>query len=537
MTEFIETIGSETTDEVPPFPETSNYKGDRENFIRQFPRNLGSNIALFIVQVGIGIWMIPYFIHNLGVAAYGLIPLAMSLTQYVSLVTLAISGGISRFLTIDLQQKKFDKANITFNTGFWGLLALIIAFLPFLALLIYFVPFIFVIPVDQVTSSKLLFGGVLGAFLLTTLASSFGASTFAFNRLDLRNLGQIIRMLSMLFGVVISFKLLKPSLEYVAVATLLAACFGLGANYLFWRQLTPELRIDLSKFDMSRLKELLTMGGWLIVNQIGYLLFLQIDLIVVNRLFGPTLGGEYASVLQWSMLLRTMAGIFSGLMAPMYVISYAKGNREDLIRMSRMAVKFMGLGLAVPIGLACGFSTELLTVWIGPEFAKLAPLMVLMLIHLTVNLAVTPLFSINVCYNKVKIPGIATLLMGVLNLVLAIVFPLVFHTGFYGVALAGAIVLTLKNAVFTPWYATHVMGLRTRIFFRQMITGIAATLVIFALGAVFSSMYQITSWSQLIAIGAVVSALYAPFVWFLIMEPEERRIFVNMIARRSHGAA
>jgi membrane protein EpsK len=332
--------------------------------------------------------------------------------------------------------------------------------------------------------------------------------------------------------VVLLFNFFSPSLENVALATILAALSGFSAHYFFWRKLTPDLRINPSYFDRTRLKDLLTMGGWLVINHVGYLLFLQIDLIVVNRLFGPTAGGEYASVLQWSMLLRSMAGVLSGVAQPMFMICYARSQTEDLIRIAKMAVKFMGLGLALPIGLACGFSSELLAVWIGPEFSKLAPLMVLMLIHLTVNLSVTPLFSINVCYNRVKLPGIVTLLMGGLNLILAIWIPLNFDTGFYGVALAGAIVLTLKNAIFTPWYATHVMGLRTRVFFRQMATGIAATLVIFIIGTLLSRMYQITSWTQLIVVGTVISALYAPCVWFCIMAPEERRIFLKMIARQ-----
>jgi len=504
---------------------------NRKNFVRQFPRNLGSNIALFLMNIAIGIWLIPYFIHNLGVAAYGLIPLAMSLTYYVAVVTIAISGGIARFLTIDLQQKNYDKANRTFNTTFWSIVAIITVSIPLLAIFTQFVPVLFKVPEDQITSSKWLFAGTIGAFLLTTLSSCFGASTFAYNRLDLRNLANIIRSASHIAFVVLLFTFFSPSLENVALATLLAALSGFSAHYFIWRKLTPDLHISSSYFDKTRLKDLTTFGGWLVVNHVGYLLFLQIDLIVVNRLFGPTAGGEYASVLQWSMLLRSMAGVLSGVAQPMFMICYARGQTEDLIRIAKMAVKFMGLGLALPIGLVCGFSSELLTVWIGPEFSKFAPLMMLMIIHLSVNLAVIPLFSINVCYNKVKLPGIVTLLMGGMNLVLAIWIPLTFNTGYYGVALAGAIVLTLKNAIFTPWYATHVMGIKTGIFFRQMATGIGATFTIFGIGVLLSRMYQMTSWIQLIVVGTVVSVLYAFSVWFLVMAPAERKIFMKIIAR------
>lgn len=510
---------------------------NRKDFIRQFPKNLASHIALFMVNVAAGIWLVPYFIHNLGIAAYGLIPLAMSLTYYVALVTIAISGGIARFLTIDLQQKDLERANRTFNTCFWSLAVILAVSIPLLAAFTQFIPLFFKVPENQIGPSKWLFAGVIGAFLLTTLSSCFSASTFAYNRLDLRNFANTVGSVSRIVFVVLLFSLSKPNLQNVALATLLAALSGFAMHYYFWRKLTPDLSISPSYFDKTRLKDLTTMGGWLVVNHVGYLLFLQIDLIVVNRLFGPTAGGEYASILQWSMLLRSMAGVLSGVLQPMFMICYAREQIEDLKRISKMAVKFMGLGLAVPIGLACGFSSELLTVWIGPEFSRLSPLMVLMLVHLTVNLSVMPLFSINVCYNRVKLPGIVTLLMGGLNLALAILIPVVFDIGFFGVALAGSIVLTLKNAIFTPWYATHIMGLRSTLFLKEMATGIIATFAIFGVGTVLSRMYQINSWTQLIIIGIVISTAYGFFVWTFIMSPPERRIFINMIARRGYGTA
>ncbi len=528
MREPVHCPNTDPTDCLDPLSEIDTYKGDRERFIKQFPKNLVSNIALFLVNVGVGLWLVPLLIHNLGVAAYGLIPLAMSLTHYVALITLAVSGGISRFLTIDLHQNNLDKANRTFNTCFWSLIALILVCIPLLMAFTNFVPVLFNVPSEEVVSSKWLFAGVMGAFLLSTLSSSFGASAFAYNRLDLNNYVQILRSLVRLSAIIVLFFLVSPSLESVAIATLFSACAHLAADYYFWRKLTPQLTIDRSFFDSTRLKDLLSMGGWLVVNHVGSLLFLNIDLIVVNRLFGPGAGGEYASVLQWNTLLRSMAGILSGLLAPMYMISYAKGNIDDLIKMSKMSVKIMGLGLAVPIGLACGLSKELLNVWIGPEFSKLAPLMVLMLIHLTVNLAVLPLFSINVCCNKVKVPGVITLLMGLLNLVLAVAIPLVFNTGFYGVAIAGAIVLTFKNALFTPWYASKILGIKAKTFILEMAFGILATLSVLIASWSLSEIWQIESWIRLVLTGCFIGLVYAPVIWFAVLSKTERKLLIGM---------
>jgi O-antigen/teichoic acid export membrane protein len=220
------------------------------------------------------------------------------------------------------------------------------------------------------------------------------------------------------------------------------------------------------------------MGGWLFINQIGTLLFLQIDLIVVNILFGATSAGEYAIVLTWGNQLRAIAGVLGGVLTPMILTFYAREHTETMIRVTKSAVKLMGLSMALPIGLVCGFAPQLLTIWVGAKYAFLSPLMILLTVHLMINLAVSPLFSINTAYNRVRLPGMVTLVLGISNFVLAVILALFSGWGYYGVAAAGAVVLTFKNAVFTPWYATKVLGIRAHTFTRAMVPGVVAGLLL-----------------------------------------------------------
>jgi len=55
---------------------------------------------------------VPEFIGTLGVAAYGLIPLAASITIYVTILTY-LNIAVSRFLTVDLHQGNYKKVNKT----------------------------------------------------------------------------------------------------------------------------------------------------------------------------------------------------------------------------------------------------------------------------------------------------------------------------------------------------------------------------------------------------------------------------------------
>jgi O-antigen/teichoic acid export membrane protein len=67
-------------------PTASETDQTTRNLAAQLLRNLAANIAYFLVNIIIGALLVPYFINTLGVAAYGLIPLATSITGYVAIV-------------------------------------------------------------------------------------------------------------------------------------------------------------------------------------------------------------------------------------------------------------------------------------------------------------------------------------------------------------------------------------------------------------------------------------------------------------------
>jgi len=502
-----------------------------QRFASQLPRNLIANIAYFLVNVIIGVLLVPYFIDTLGVAAYGLIPLATSITGYVAIVVQSLNTSVSRFLTVDLQRGDYAAANRTFNTALFGLTAVILMMVPAVIAVAWFAPSIFHVPAGQENSVILLFLGVSAAFLIRSWTGNFTVQLFAYNRLDLRNLVNIINVTVQTGLIILLFTLLGPDLALIGGAYLTGAAVASGVSIVLARRVCPHLRVSIHSFDRRRVKNLCGMGWWVVINQIGALLFLQIDLIVVNLLFGATSAGEYAVALQWVVLLRAVAGVLSGVLTPMVLTYYAKGQTETLIQVTKSAVKLMGLAMALPIGLVCGFAPQLLTVWIGSEYASLGPLMILLTVHLAINLAVLPLFSINVAYNQVRVPGLVTFFMGIGNFGLAIALPLLTGLGYYGVAAAGAIILTLKNALFTPWYATRVVGIGAHTFTRSMLPGIAATILIGFLATALGTLFALAALIPLIITGGFLVLVYLVVVWKFGLSTFERGLFGSYLPK------
>jgi membrane protein EpsK len=496
---------------------------------QQFGINAFSNIAVYVINLGIGMWFTPFLIKNLGVDSYGLIPLANSVTTYLIIIPLSLNGAVGRFLTIDLQKDDIEGANQTFNTSFFGSLLLTIGSLPFLLGFVYLIPLVFNIPTGTENAAKLLFFFVMFSFLVTTVESCFSVSSWAKNRFDLRNIVVVFSNLARISIVVVLFKLTQPSVWQVGLGILLAGLIGLAGDIFIWKQLTPELRISKSHFNLTKIRELFSMGGWITTNQIGSLLFLNIDLIVANLALGTKIAGEYGTILLFSTLLRSLSGTVSGILNPIVVAKYAIKDFPSITRLSKQSVRLMGLAIGLAVGLLCGLGGPFLKLWLGNDFDSLWLLLILIIFHLPINLAVMPLFGIQQALNKVKIPGILTLVLGIGNLLLALLFTLVFKWGSFGLAAAGAIVLTLKNVIFTPIYGAHIQKLPWYTYIGAVVPGLIMTSLVLLLSYGSTVLIQIDSWVRLIFTGIIIAMFVIGGLFLFGLKREDKDLILGFV--------
>lgn len=506
-----------------------NLTENQETLSKQVPKNLIANIFYFIINVFIGLSLVPYFIDKLGVASYGLIPLATSLTSYVNLVTQSLESSVSRYLTIDLQTRNYKKANITFNTSLFGTFGITLLTVPILVIVSYYSTFFFDIPTNQRQDAFLLFLGVMGSLLVRTWGSNFGVSLFAYNRLDLKYIVNSLNILLQVIFLIILFSLYSPKLSYIGYSYLMAAVIAVLITILFSKKVNPHFKVKIHDFKSSRLKELMGTSGWITIDQIGALLLFQMDIILVNKLFGTTIGGEYSIVLSWNILIRSISSMISVLLTPIVFTYYAKEMYDEIVIVSNSAVKIMGLTLALPIGIICGFSPLILSLWVGPEYVKLSPLMWILLIHLAINMSVLPLFSINVAFNKVRIPAVITVFLGIVNLLLAIELSSIAELGYYGVAIAGAIVLTFRHFFFVPYYATKTLKKSKNTYINSILPGALLTILVAGISSIIYNFIDIWNLGSFIVYCGLICIIYFQLIWRIYFNQSESKIIETFI--------
>ena len=504
-----------------------------KQFKKQLPRNAVTAIFSFCVGCLTAVWLTPYLVKHLGNVAYGLIPLAGLLTQYASLITMQLSASVRRFMLIEIQKPK-GNPNITFNSALFLYLLLILVQIPIFVIVITRINYFFSIPPELLKDAQILLLCSVISFMISLLSSIFGVSIYSHNRLDIKSTLDLIRNIFRLIFIVTLFSLFGAKLRYIGyVELLLASILGI-CNIYYLRKLTPELFLNIKIIDLKILIPIFKMSFWTLVNNLGSLLYLRTDIWIINRFISADIAGQYAAILVLSNFIKTLGRSLNVQIGPTILNYTALKEWDQLKKLLQISVRMIAILIAIPIGIICSTSSSLLNIWLGADFVYLTPVVWLITIHLFINTSVSPLFSLQSAINKVKLPGLVTLFMGMLNVVLAYVLGISLNMGVIGIALGGAIILTLKNALFTPIYSAKCLMLPKTTF----ITPFIGSLVVFVF-IQLANQIPIAHWlnPQLEIVSLGITTLYLvsisiPFIWFIVIKKQDQKTLKELIPKR-----
>ncbi|MGC8862356.1 MAG: lipopolysaccharide biosynthesis protein [Armatimonadota bacterium] len=498
---------------------------------RHFLGNAVSNLAFFLFNIATSFAMVPYQISHLGLANYGMVTLALSFTMYTQVLTVVLTTTLFRFVVIHVARGDMNEARDYFNTQLIATGWFIAIFLPISCVVSYYTPRFLQIPAGQSWNTRILFVAMYVSFLISLGANPFRVAQFARQRFDLGNWVQIGGQLVRYSTWIVLFSTLAPALWQVGLGFVLESTFVLIVTILIFERLLPQLRPALTGFNRAKFIDMVKMGGWLVVNQIGVILYLSVDLLIINRLLGPGAVGEYSPVLGIAIMLRGLSSTMSGMITPLAISSYARHDYETLVRHMSRAVKLVSLGMAIPLGTLCGIAAPFLVWWLGPQAKGTYPLVWWLLAHQVITCGVEPLYSITTAANRMAAPGISTVLGGLLKVVLSIVLVEYTGLGYYGVAVGGFCAFILKNAFFAPWYAAYVLQRSSRPFYAAMLPAL------FTFGAAAAAALGLvhvlnpTDFWSLAATAFVTFGASGLGVYYLAMDRSDRR-FLNDVARR-----
>jgi membrane protein EpsK len=498
--------------------------------VLQFIKNVGTNVGLFIVNTIISFWFTPYLIRSLGSELYGFIPLVTSVVNYFGIITLSLNASTGRYLMIEVEKKNVEKSNIIFNTSLVSIITMIFAAIPLGALLVFYAADIFQVPIDNQRDIQYLMIGTILAFFLKTLRSGFSIATYTQNRFDLSNILAFLGRLGQI-GIVISlFTIDHPHLIYAGMGIVVVSLISFLGDLSLSKKLLPNLKINLGMFSRDLFKEMVGTNFWMLINRFGYLLFMNIEMIVANRFLALSMAGMYGALLTIPNNLRTISHTVSGIWGPLILSKYSRDDLPGIDRVAKTSIKMIGLSTALPIGFFCGVSGEFLGLWLGVEFKVLSWVAVIMALNVLINTLTLPLFSIYISMNRVKTPAVVTCLTGIIYFAVSVVFTQWF--GPLGLAAAGGVVLSFRNVFFVSIYSAILLKKKWWHYLINLILPVITSVVIGLASYGFIQVFTVENFFDLIVAGCMISVIYIIYAYFIGLSTDEKESILNTIFRR-----
>ncbi|MFL7771983.1 oligosaccharide flippase family protein [Proteus terrae] len=421
--------------------------------IEQFFKNSSANIISIVSNTIISLLLTPYLIRVVGPAAYALIPLSMVLMEYVNFINNSINAAISRFISIHLHKNENENVLVVLNSSLFTIGILASIQLIVVALVLPNLERLLNVPYEYIEDAKVLFILISISFVVSALTSALGSILYAKNKLNIIQAANISRMYVRALVIILLFSINEPNIKYVGYASLLASGISFLMTVFYCKRLLPYLKLSIRYINIKKIKPLFSMSGWVLVNQIGFLLFTKIDLLFVTKFISLKEAGIFSALLQLTLLVRTIAGMLGNMSGPIIVKQYALKNKENIIKIVIFYMKYIGFLLSFIVSFFIVRSDEILYLWLGTEYTEYSYLFPYLFFPLLVTLPAIPIMASNTAFNKVKVPAIFTLFSGVLLFPCYFIISILSTFTIEKMLLVGAGLLIMKNCILLPVYS------------------------------------------------------------------------------------
>jgi len=343
--------------------------GDDDRQLATIARNVGTRYIAIILDALIGLVLLPFNVHHLGQAAYGLWMLTASMTTYFSVLDLGFGGSIVKFIAEYRARRDAEGLNDIASTLFviFSVMGLV-AYAIFAALALN-VQHVFSLSPEQLSTGRTLML-IIGVYVSLGLPFSvFGGIINGFQRYDLNN------FVGVGSSVVVAAVNVIMLLSGASLVQLVSATTAIRiATYFIYRlnayQVFPALRIQPSRFKWSRVRELTSFSVYVSIIDWSNKLNYSIDAIVIGAYISSAAVALWTVPQRLAEMLQRMTNQLNGVLFPVVVDSDA-GKRPERLRAIFVQGTRLSLVSVVPLAAALALLADpLIRAWVGPKFVE-----------------------------------------------------------------------------------------------------------------------------------------------------------------------
>ncbi len=501
--------------------------------------NLICSMMVLATNIVISFWLSPYIVEHIGVEANGFVSLANNFVTYAQLIVTALNSMAARFIAISYVKKDYRKANLYYNSVFWGnLLIVAVLIIPAIIIIAKLESFVN-LPEDISFDVKLLFGFVFFNFFITTGMPNWDCGTYVTNRLDRSYIPQMISAVARCAFLFLIFIIATPKVFYVGIAATIMTIINLTANCYNTNKLTPELRIGFTGnkrcCSKSAIKELVGSGIWNAISSCGNILLSGLDLIICNLMIGATEMGVLSLSKLIPNYMQQLSLSIRNAFAPELTINYANEDKEAILDDINRAMKLTSIILTIPIALVITLGDNFFALWVPTQDARLLQILsILSILGYMFTSGTQILYNVFSTVNKVKPNAIAMIIGGVASTCITLTLVAVTDLGIYAVAGVSTFCNLVRNMFFTLPATAKYLGYKWNKFYPQVIMTAISSIGLLVVYYFVAKLLPGQTWIELILSAAVLGIIGIIINVALILNKSERRFLFSKVDNKLH---
>ncbi len=470
----------------------------------------------------LGLLLIPFIIHHVGVGHYGIYSLVTTLAGYLVVLEFGLSNTIIRFIS------RYKANNDTVKEAqFIGVILTLYTIITSVVLIIGLViwfnlerMFSDALTISEIELLKPAFAILLINVAITLMSNSFTGIISAYERFTFEKLTEIVIFLLRCSLVFIGLHLGKGVIAIVLIDTIVNAIQAICRIVFVKYKLKVSILFSLP--DRETINEIVIYTFFIalnvIVNQINW----RVDTLIIGTLTSSKDVGFFNIGSQLVFSFIAFASAISNIFVPKIVklVTLNATPSElttELIHVSRLQMVVLGYVLVAFIV----FGQLFIQLFVGKEFKIAYWVALIPMIPFMFVLAQTSSNAVLQAMNKHKVRSVLLLTTAVMNIVISII--LVKNIGMIGASIGTALTLFFGELVLVNIYLTRVIKLNMPYFYWCLFKTSGPVISGALLGAYTLSTYMPLTWLGLVLGCFGTGILYLLLAYVFSLSNDEKQ--------------
>lgn len=316
----------------------------------------------------------------------------------------------------------------------------------------------------------------------------------------------------------------------VAVVGTVVNIAGFGAKMIHTRRafgIRPRLR--LRRWPVAR--QIFSMSLWVFVLNVAAQAIFETDNVVVGAVLGAAAVASYQVALGPASGLQTLGSQFNSVSLTAASSLRSLEARSELSRLLTEATRMIGIVVMPAVVVFALWGRQLLTLWVGHDFAGSYPTLVVLSIGMMMAALQGTASQVILALNRYRVTAMVAVAEAICNLTLSVL--LARRVGIVGVAIGTTVPITITTlGVYVP-FACRLVGTSPWRLARRLALPAGINLAVFGVLRVVAASPRL--FPDLIALIAAAGLVFACCVASsILLDGGERRTYLAML-RREHN--